>query len=333
MRAIVCRGHAHADEVRIEDVPAPPMIEGGVRIASRLIGVSFATGLVLQGRHQNTPALPFVPGTELAGEVIEVAAGITHVKPGDRVLAGVRHGAWAQEAVAPALTVHRLPDAVDFAAALHFPTLYATAYAALVWRARVQPGETVLVLGAGGGSGLTAVGVAHCLGARVIAVAGSPGKLQAAREAGADHAFDHHEVPPWSERVRELTAGRGVDVVFDPVGGEAFDEAMRCLAPDGRMIPMGFASGGIPQVPANRLLVKNVSMLGVYWGYYVGWGRIAPPPHIAPKVRAAFDELLGWCAQGRLRPRTWRTYPMDAFREALGAISSREVIGRVALRP
>ena len=332
MRAVVCRSHASDAGVALETVAAPAMIDGGVRIATRAIGVSFANQLVLAGKHHNTPPLPFVPGTEVAGVVLECGPGVTHVRPGDRVAAGTRSGGFAEEVVVPMATAYRLPDSVDFEAAVHFPTIYATAYSALKWRAAVQPGEVVLVHGAAGGSGLAAVEIARCLGATVIATAGSDEKLARVGSHGAQVLINHRQ-GPFRDSVLAATGGRGADVIYDPVGGATFDESLRCIAPDGRIIPMGFASGGIPQIPANLVLVKNITVIGLYWGYYVGWGRLQPPPGTEARVRAAFDEMFEWCAQGRLRPQTWRTYPMGEFREALAAIASREVIGRVALLP
>jgi NADPH2:quinone reductase len=301
-----------------------------VRVQVHVAGVSFANLLVLKGTHQNRAEPPFTPGTEVAGVVIECAPGVTQVKVGDRVAAGVRSGGYAEEVIVPERTVYRLPPQVNFLQAVHFPTIYATAYAAFAWRAHLQPAETVLVLGAAGGSGLAAIEVARCLGARVLAVAGTDDKLAAAARHGAQVLIDRR-TGPVSQAVLAATAGRGADVIFDPVGGEAFRDAMRCIAPDGRIIPMGFASGEIPSVPANIALVKNITVIGLYWGHYVGWGRVSPVDGTDLKVRAAFNEMFDWCTQGRLNPETWRTWPLEGFREALEAIASREVIGRVAL--
>ncbi len=330
MRAVVCRSFDDPAATRVEDLPPPLLSAGGVRIRVHAVGVSFANLLALQGRHQNRSEPPFTPGTELAGVVAECAPGVTRLRVGQRVAAGVRNGGYAEEVVAPERTVYPLPDAVDFLQAVHFPTIYATAYAGLKWRAHLQPGETVLVHGAAGGSGLAAIEIAKCLGGRVIAVAGADAKLAAAARHGADVLVDRR-AGPVSAAVLAATGGRGADVVFDPVGGDAFRESMRCVAPDGRLLPIGFASGEIPTVPANIALVKNVTVIGLYWGYYVGWGRIPPPDGMDRKVYAAFDEMLQWCADGRLRPETWKTYPLEGFREALAAIESRDVIGRVAL--
>lgn len=330
MRAVVCRSFDDPDATCVEEVSSPTPGPNDVLIRVRAAGVSFANLLVLTGRHQNRTEPPFTPGTEIAGTVIAVGPEVSRFRPGDRIVAGVRNGGFAEEAVAPERTVYPLPDGVSFVQAVHFPTIYATAYAGLKWRAHLAPGESLLVHGAAGGSGLAAIDIGKRLGARVIAVAGTDAKLDAARRHGADVLVDRR-AGSIVEAVLAATDGRGADVVFDPVGGDAFRESMKCVAPDGRLIPMGFASGEIPTIPANIALVKNVTVIGLYWGYYVGWGRIAPPPDMEARVRAAFAEMLGWCADGRLAPETWKTFPMTEFRGALDAIRSREVIGRVAL--
>jgi len=331
MKAVVCRSFG-LENAAVQEVAAPAMTPDGVRIAVASAGVSFANLLVIDGKHQNRWEPPFTPGTEVAGVVVECGPQAHLFKKGERVLASIRTGGFAQEVVAPECNVFKLPDVVDFDTAVHFPTIYATAYAALVWRAAIQPGEVLLVHGAAGGSGLAAVEIGKQLGARVIATAGSEGKTEAVLAHGADLAINYRN-EDFRDLVLEATQGRGADVIFDPVGGAIFDTSLRCIAPDGRIIPMGFASGTIPQIPANILLVKNVTAIGLYWGYYMGWGRQPPAPGVSERVRAAFDELLGWAASGRLRPETYGVFELADFAQALGLISSREVIGRVALHP
>ncbi len=332
MRAVLCRERGNDAAVRVEEVPDPVPGEGEVRIGVCAAGVAFANLLVLAGTHQNRPALPFSPGTEVSGVVLSCGPGATRFAPGQRVMAAVRHGGYAEQVVAPERTVFAVPDAVSHEAAVQFPTLYGTAYGALAWRARLQPGETVLVHGAAGGSGLAALGVAKCLGARVIATASTEDKAQACRRHGADVVVNHRAVS-FREVVLAETGGRGADVVFDPVGGAVFDESLRCTAPDGRLLVIGFAGGQVPTVPANLVLVKNVDVIGLYWGQYLGWGRQASLPGDEARVRAAMAELLGWCAQGSLRPETRQVFALEAFRDALAMIQAREVIGRVALCP
>lgn len=331
MKAVVCR-QLGLDNTELADIDPLSLRSDSVRIRVQAAGVSFANLLVLEGKHQNRWEPPFTPGTEVAGVVIECGGQATLFKPGDRVVAGVRIGGFAEEVVAPEATVFALPDAVSFDAAVQFPTIYATAYGALKWRANLTQDETLLVHGAAGGSGLAAIEIGKILGARVIATAGDAAKLEAARRHGADVAINYR-AENFRDAVLRETDGRGADVIFDPVGGETFNESLRCIAPDGRIIPMGFAGGTIPQIPANLVLVKNVSVIGIYWGYYMGWGKQLPPPDMKDRVRHAFTEMLGWAAAGKLNPETYATFPLPAFRDALNAISERKVIGRVVLHP
>jgi len=331
MKAVVCRGLG-IDHACVDEVAEPALTPDGVRIGVQAIGVSFANLLVMEGKHQNRQAPPFTPGTEVAGIVLETGPEARLFQPGDRVVAGVKTGGYAEHVVAPEQTVFRLPDEVDFDAAVQFPTIYGTAYGALKWRAAMRPGETLLVHGAAGGSGLAAIEIGKQLGARVIATAGTPEKVQAALKQGADVGIDYRQ-ENFRDVVLAQTGGRGADVIFDPVGGATFDESLRCIAPEGRIIPMGFAGGGIPQIPANIVLVKNVTVIGLYWGYYMGWARQPAAPGTEEKVRAAFAEMLDWAATGKLRPSTWRRFPLSDFKQALEAVSSRAVIGRVVLNP
>ena len=332
MRAVICRGFENEDQIALEEVEPPAMVADGVRIKVMSSGVSFANLLALKGKHQNRATPPFIPGTEIAGVVLECGADAVGYRPGERVMAGLRSGGFADEVVVTTRTVFALPAEVDFDTAVQFPTIYATAYGALKWRACLSEGETLLVHGAAGGSGLAAVEIGKILGARVIATAGSAEKLAVARAHGADMTLNYRE-RGFREAVLEATGERGADVIFDPVGGAVFDESLRCIAPEGRIIPMGFAGGDIPQIPANILLVKNITVVGFYWGYYVGWGRIAAPSGMAARVSAAIEEMLEWVRLGRLRPLTHRTFPLEEFRAALAMIVSREVIGKLVLHP
>ena len=332
MKAVVCREYGGLDIARLEDVAPPPMRPGCVRVRVEAASASFASLLVMAGKHQNKAPLPLIPGTEVAGVVTEVAGDVSRFRPGDRVIAGVQSGGYAQEVVAPQQTVFDLPDSVGFEDGAQFPTIYGTAYGALKWRAQLAPSEFVLVHGAGGGSGLAAVEVAKALGGRVIATAGSDEKLEIARSRGAEHAINYRE-QDWREAVLEITRKRGAAVVYDPVGGLTFDTSLRCIAPEGRIIPMGFAGGTIPTVPANIVLVKNITVLGIYWGYYFGWGRQPVLPSNDARMRAAYAELFEWVIQGKLKPFVHAVLPLSDFRTALEMIASRAVVGRVILRP
>lgn len=333
MRAVLCRAFGGLDTPAVEDVPAPVLTSGSVRIAVQAAGLSFANLLVLQGTHQNKAPLPFVPGTEIAGIVTELAPDAAGgLRIGDRVCAGVSSGGFAQQAVAPAENVFRIPDTMDFATATQFPTIYATAYAALVWRAALRPGEVLLVHAGAGASGLAAVEIGHHLGATVIATAGGPDKLAIARAHGADHAIDYR-AGDFRRAVLDITAGRGADVIFDPVGGDVFDQSLRCVAPLGRIIPMGFASGRIPQIPANLLLVKNLTVIGLYWGFYMAWGKSQADAQTRVKVRQLFDTLFRLFEAGALRPVTDSILPLANFAEGLRRIENRSVTGKIVLSP
>lgn len=331
MKAVVVEDYG-LDHARLADVPPPSVGPQDIRIKVCSAGVSFANLLAIEGKHQNRADPPFTPGTEVAGIVLERGARTSLFKPGDRVVAGVRRGGFSEEVAAPECNVFALPDDVSFDAAVHFPTIYATAYAALKWRARLASGETLLVHGAAGGSGLAAIELGKVMGATVIASASSPEKLRVAAEHGADICIDY-SANGFRDIVLAKTDGRGADVIFDPVGGKAFEESLRCIAPEGRIIPMGFASGIIPSVPANIALVKNITVVGLYWGYYMGWGRQAPPAGMPARVRKAFQEMLEWTSSGLLNPRTQSAYPLADFRQALQALSSRSIIGRSVLNP
>lgn len=333
MRAVICRQFGPPEAHRVEDVSPPPLSPGTIRVRVHASALSFANLLVIEGKHQNTPPLPFTPGTEIAGTVAEIAPDVeTTLKPGDRVCAGLPNGGIAEEAVVDAANVFPIPEGLDYAAATQFPTIYATAYAGLVWRARIQPGEGLLVHAAAGASGLAALQIGKALGARVIATAGSPEKCAIAAEHGADHVIDYR-AQDFRKEVLTLTDGMGADVIFDPVGGEVFNQSLRCIAPLGRIIPMGFASGDIPQIPANLVLVKNIDVIGIYWGFYMAWGKTQASPALRAKVRTMFADLFTLVEQGKLHPITDSTLPLENFAQGLHRLTERSVVGKVVLVP
>jgi NADPH2:quinone reductase len=323
MRALICRSPTGIDSLEVAEVASPALGPGQVRIGVRASGVNFPDILMVEGKYQVKPELPFIPGLELAGEVLECAAGVTHVRPGDRVMAFARRGgAHAAEVIVAGGIVTPIPAAMDFVTAAAFPVAYGTAHFALEHRGRLAAGETLLVLGASGGVGLAAIEVAKRMGARVIAAAGGPEKLAVAREHGADDLIDYR-ADNLRDRVMELTGGRGVDVVFDPVGGAAFEQSVRSIGWEGRILVVGFASGEIPRVAANLILVKNFSVTGVVFGEH-SW-------RFPDDTRARLGRLLGDYAAGHLRPKVWKTYPLDQAREALAEMAGRRVIGKMVL--
>lgn len=332
MRALLCREYGDfRTVVKVEEVAAPVLPARGVRVAVEYASVSFAGSLWVAGKYQRKPPLPFIPGTEVTGTVIETAPGVTACKTGDRVLAVLDWGGYAEQVCATEHTVYRLPDEIDLGLAMHLGVSYGTAYGGLAWRANLQPGETLLVLGASGAVGLAAVEVGRALGARVIAAAGGAAKCAQTRKHGAEHAIDYTN-EDLREGLRAATNGRGVDCIFDPVGGRYFDPALRSLAPEGRLVVIGFASGTIPQIAANLLLVKNISVLGFNFGTYLGWSPGDGREVHEPKVRAAFQTIFDWCVAGRISPLLAETFPLERYVEAQEAVMSRRAQGKVALK-
>ena len=323
MRAITCRTLDGPEALQLEEMPEPGTGACGVRIRVHAAGLNFADSLMLRGRYQEKPPLPFTPGLELAGEIDAVGAGVRGLRVGQRVMAVVNHGAFAEKAVARADDVVPLPDDMDYVTAAGFAIAYGTAHGGLRWRADLHAGEVLLVHGAGGGVGLTAVECGKALGATVIATARGDAKLDVAREHGADHVLDS-DAPDLKERIRELTADRGVDVAYDPVGGAMFDLSLRCIAWEGRIVIIGFASGTVPQIPANVLLVKNATVMGFYWGSY--------RKHDPERLRDGFSELFDWYRQGRIRPHVSETLPLERAADAIRLLTERKSIGKVVLQ-
>ena len=333
MRAVIGRRFGGIGDLSCEDVPSPILEPGTIRISVRAAGVSFANLLFIAGKHQNRPSLPFIPGTEIAGIVTEIGSNAgTELRVGDRVCAGLPSGGFAEEAIVDAANVFRIPASLGFSGATLFPTIYATAYAGLAWRANLRPREYLLVHGAAGASGLAAVEIGRALGAHVIATAGGERKVAAAREYGAHHAIDYKR-SDFRDAVLEITEGRGADVVFDPVGGDVFDNSLRCIAPLGRILPIGFASGRIPQIPANIVLVKNLTVIGLYWGFYMAWGKTRADAALRGRVKTLFEELFALHGEGKLRAPVDATVPLEQFADALRRVERREVVGKIVLAP
>ncbi len=323
MRALVCR--EIADDIttaKIEDLPRRDLAPGEVRIAMRSASVNFPDILMIQGKYQYKPPLPFTPGMEGAGEIIEISEGVTSVAVGDGVVGGLRTGGFAEEAIAQASAVRRIPKGMDFVAASAYPAAYLTAYVALKRRGNLAEGETLLVHGAAGGVGLAAVDLGLHFGAKVIATASSGEKRNFLSLRGA------HLVLPskgFRDAVKEFTGGRGADVIYDPVGGDVFDESVRCIAFDGRLLVIGFTSGRIPDISVNMPLIKGFSVVGVRAGEY---GRKFPD-----RGRDNLDAIDALAEAGVIRPYVCATFPLDQAVEAMAMLQTRKVIGKVVVTP
>lgn len=331
MRALVCHRYGDYHDLKVEDFPAPALPERGVRIAVEYASLSFSISLWVAGKYQVRPPLPFVPGAEVVGRVVEMAPGVTACKRGERVLAMIGWGGYAEEAASPEATVYPLPDFIASTDALHLGVSYCTAYGGLAWRAGLKAGETLLVLAAAGGVGLAAVEIGRALGARVIAATSSAEKCALARAHGA-HATIDYSAEDLREALKGMKGKTGLNLVFDPVGGALSEAALRALSADGRLVSIGFASGAAPKIEANIVMVKNVSVLGFNFGRYIGWSPVDERAAHEPKVRALMAALFEWHHQGVIRPLAASVYPLERFAEAQEALLARRTTGKVLLK-
>ncbi len=324
MKAVLCKEWGPAESLVVEDVPARDPGPGEVRVRVKAAGVNFPDVLIIQKKYQMQPALPFSPGSEAAGEVIAVGEGVSHVKPGDAVMAYAGIGCFAEEVVAPADKVMRIPEGVSYEVAAAFTLTYGTSWHAIRDRAALQPGETMLVLGAAGGVGLSAIEIGKAIGARVIAAASTDEKLAVCREHGAD-ATINYEREDLREAIKRETGGKGPDVIYDPVGGRFAEPAFRSIGWRGRYLVIGFAAGQIPSIPLNLALLKGASIVGVFWGDFT---RREPQANLA-----GMKEMLGWLHEGRLRPHISGRYRLDEVTRALNDMSARKVTGKILIVP
>ncbi|WP_416898016.1 MAG: NADPH:quinone oxidoreductase family protein [Minwuia sp.] len=335
MRAVRIHRYSAFEDLELEqDVPRPELLPRQVRIAVKAAPLSIALHLMAKGDYQRRPPLPYVPGGEVSGVVTEIAEGVDRLKVGDRVAGIIDWGAMAEEAVGYDATLYPIPDGMPFPEAASLSPSYATSMAALTWRHQldVQPGEWLLVHGAAGGVGLAAVEIGKALGAKVIAVVGSQEKADFIAAHGADHTVIHTEAN-FRERVMDLTGGRGADAVFETVGGDSFMQSLRCMAPGSRICVIGFAGGTVPQIPANHLLVKNITVCGLFLGYYCGWGREDVRYDHRDRLAADVERLTAWWREGKLSLHTSHVLPLAEFQEAMRIVTSREAMGRVVVVP
>lgn len=330
MRALQCEQYGPPENVRVVNCSEPgDPGPGNVIIRVRYASVSHAVGLMVAGRYQTRPSLPFVPGTEAVGHVISVGSEVRGLEPGMAVLVVNNWGCYAETICVPDSTVYPIPDGVDLLQALPLAISYGTAFTGLVWRCAIQPGDNVLVLGAGAGVGLAAVELASLLGATVIACASTEEKRAAALDRGASFAIAPGE--DLARNVKQHTQGQGADIVVDPVGGELSGYAVQAAAANGQILSIGFASGTLPAVAANYLLVKNLTWHGFFYGRYIGWTPADERAVHAPAMKRAMATLMHWTQTGKIHPTIERVYALEELPQALHALHSRQVIGKLAL--
>jgi NADPH2:quinone reductase len=322
MKAILCRQFGPPESLSFEDVPDPVAKPGEVIVDVKAASVNFPDVLIIQNKYQVKPPLPFSPGAELAGVVSSIADGVSNVRPGDRVIGFAAYGAFAERCSVPADRLVPMPSGMDFRTAASFLLTYGTSHHALKNRADPKAGETLLVLGAAGGVGLAAVEIGKVLGLRVIACASSAEKLAICREHGADDTIDYAR-EDLRERLKALTAGKGVDIIYDPVGGSLTEAALRSSSWRARLLVIGFAGGEIPKVPLNLPLLMERSIVGVYWGE---WSRRTPKA-----FAAAVGELGAWYAEGKLHPHISQAFPLHRAADALALMAARQVKGKVVV--
>ena len=323
MKAMLCKAFGPAETLVLEEVASPEAKKTEVLLEVHAAGVNFPDTLIIEGKYQFKPPFPFSPGGEAAGVVKAVGEKVGHLKVGDRVMALTGWGSFAEEVAVPGYNVMPIPANMDFPIAAAFGMTYGTAMHALKQRANLQPGETLLVLGASGGVGLAAVEIGKAMGARVIAAASSAEKLEVAKAAGADELINYSD-SSLKDEVKRLTNGQGADVIYDPVGGDLFDAAIRSIAWNGRLLVVGFASGRIPELPVNLTLLKGAAVVGVFWGAFA---------QRQPQDNAAnFQQLFAWYGEGKLKPLVSQTFPLPKAAEAIDTLGQRKAVGKVVVQ-
>ncbi len=323
MKAVLCKAFGPAETLVLEDVASPVAKANEVLLEVHAAGVNFPDTLIIEGKYQFKPPFPFSPGGEAAGVVAALGDKVGQLKVGDRVMALTGWGGFAEQVAVAGYNVLPIPADMDFATAAAFGMTYGTSMHALKQRANLQPGETLLVLGASGGVGLAAVEIGKAMGARVIAAASSAEKLAVARAAGADELIDYSDCS-LKDEVKRLTGGRGADVIYDPVGGDLFDAAIRSIAWNGRLLVVGFASGRIPELPVNLALLKGAAVVGVFWGAFA---------QRQPQDNAAnFQQLFAWYSAGKLKPLVSQTFPLAQAAQAIDTLGQRKAVGKLVVQ-
>jgi len=322
VKAVLCESFGPAENLTLADIEAPQLLPGHVIVEIRACALNFPDVLMIEGKYQSLPPFPFSPGGEFAGVVSEVADDIQNWHVGDEVFGACGHGAMAEQICVSAKSLRAKPQSMGFAQASGISTTYGTSYYALKQRANLQPGETLLVLGAAGGVGLAAVELGKAMGARVIAAASSPEKLQIAQQAGADNLIDYSD-GELKEKVKSLTEGKGADVIYDPVGGPMFDQCMRCINWGGRVLIVGFVGGDIPKVPTNLILLKSCQVVGVFYGAFSG--------RFPAENQQNFVEIIDMFSNGNLKALVGGEYVLNDYVNALNCLSQRRAIGKIVV--
>lgn len=324
MKAVLCKELGLADKLVIEDVDAPEVSPGHVLVDVKAAGLNFPDTLIIQGKYQVKPDLPFTPGGEGAGVIKAVGEGVKHLKPGDNIIFMCQTGAFAEQVVVPAITAIPMPSSLSFEMAAGITLTYGTSYHALKQRAQLQKGETVLVLGAAGGVGIATVELAKAMGAKVIAAASTDEKLEFCKKSGADELINY-STEDLKTRIKEITDGRGVDVIYDPVGGDYTETAFRSMAPNGRLLVIGFAAGDIPKIPINLCLLKQASLVGVFWGAWVSKN----PGEQMQNMK----EILAMVEAGSVRASVNDVFDLEDVEKAYACLTERRAKGKVILKP
>lgn len=323
MRAILCKEYGPADTLVIEDTKSPEAKGSGVKVRVRAAGLNFPDTLIIEGKYQIKPNMPFSPGGEMSGEVLAVGEKVTRFKAGDRVMGLTGYGAFAEEVVVAEANLLPVPESMSDEEAAAFTMVYGTSYHALKQRANIRPGETLLVLGASGGVGLATVELGKAMGAHVIAAASSADKLEVAKQAGADEVINYAD-EPLKDTIKKLTNNRGVDVVYDPVGGDFTEQALRGMAWNGRHLIVGFAAGDIPKIPANLTLLKGCAVMGVFWGAFTQ----KEPEASAQNMK----DLFKLYSEGKIKPRISEVFAFEDYAQALNALTERRAKGKIVLK-
>lgn len=322
MKAVLCKSFGPPESLELETVEAPSPKQGQVLVDVHAAALNFPDVLMIQGKYQSQPPFPFAPAGEVAGTVAALGPDVDGLAVGDRVFGGIGFGGMAEQVAAPAASLRRVPEGMSYQQASGISTTYGTSYYALKQRADLKPGETLLVLGAAGGVGLAAVELGKAMGARVIAAASTPEKLDVAARAGADELIDYSD-GELKDKVKALTGGKGADVIYDPVGGDLFDQCMRCINWYGRVLVIGFAAGDIPKVPINLILLKSCQVVGVFFG---AWTARHPD-----QAAANYQEILDFYRAGRINPLVGAEFPLEEYAAALRCLMERKAIGKVVV--